>query len=62
MQLLCIAHRLRTIVNYDRVLVMDDGQVAEYDTPLALFDQRGIFHSMCERSGIRREDIEAVSF
>lgn len=26
--LLCIAHRLRTIINYERVLVMDQGLVA----------------------------------
>ncbi|WFD33272.1 hypothetical protein MCUN1_000085 [Malassezia cuniculi] len=56
--LLCIAHRLTTIIGYDRVVVMDDGRVAEYDTPLALFDRAdGIFRGMCERSNISREDI-----
>ncbi|KAI9225781.1 MAG: P-loop containing nucleoside triphosphate hydrolase protein [Piptocephalis tieghemiana] len=50
--LLCIAHRLRTIMDYDRVLVMDAGQVVEYDTPWALLQQPdGIFRGMCERSG-----------
>ena len=42
--LLTIAHRLRTILNYDRVLVMSDGQVEEFDTPLNLFRANGIFH------------------
>lgn len=56
--LLCIAHRLRTIINYDRICVMDQGQIAEMDTPLALFDKSdGIFRAMCERSGISRQDI-----
>ncbi|KAH9856552.1 ABC protein [Lenzites betulinus] len=57
--LLCIAHRLRTIISYDRILVMDDGQIAEFDTPANLFNQpAGIFRGMCERSGITQEEIE----
>lgn len=54
--LLCIAHRLKTIINYDRICVMDAGQIAELDSPLNLYDQGGIFRGMCERSGIRRQD------
>ena len=54
--LLCIAHRLKTIIGYDRILVMDAGNVAELDAQINLYDQGGIFRSMCDRSGIRRED------
>ncbi|KAG4431817.1 hypothetical protein IFR05_012699 [Cadophora sp. M221] len=54
--LLCIAHRLKTIINYDRICVMDQGTIAELDTPYALYEQGGIFRSMCDRSGIRKED------
>ncbi|KAI4143311.1 MAG: hypothetical protein L6R39_004621 [Caloplaca ligustica] len=56
--LLCIAHRLKTIINYDRICVMDQGRIAELDTPLRLWEEGSIFRSMCDRSGIRREDFE----
>ena len=55
--LLCIAHRLRTIIGYDRICVMDAGEIAELDTPQTLWHKGGIFRSMCDRSGIREEDI-----
>ncbi|SCV70703.1 BQ2448_3465 [Microbotryum intermedium] len=56
--LLIIAHRLRTIIDCDRVLVMSEGQVAEYDTPINLFRNKdGIFSSMCSRSNISESDI-----
>ncbi|KAI0192755.1 P-loop containing nucleoside triphosphate hydrolase protein [Xylaria flabelliformis] len=58
---LCIAHRLRTIIGYDRICVLDAGQIAQLDTPANLFRQEGgIFQGMCERSGIRLEDIESA--
>ena len=56
--LLCIAHRLKTIVRYDRIVVMEQGQIAEIDRPLRLWEQGGIFRGMCEQGGIRREDFE----
>ncbi|KAJ2214129.1 hypothetical protein EV179_003268 [Coemansia sp. RSA 487] len=50
--LFCIAHRLRTVIDYDRVLVLDKGKVAEFDTPYNLLqNENGIFRSMCEQSG-----------
>ncbi|KAL9099125.1 MAG: hypothetical protein Q9163_005332 [Psora crenata] len=56
--LLCIAHRLKTIIGYDRICVMDQGRIAELDTPLALWEEKGIFRGMCERSGIQRGDFD----
>ncbi|KAK0542683.1 hypothetical protein OC845_006498 [Tilletia horrida] len=59
--LLCIAHRLNTICFYDRVLVMDKGQVAEFDAPLTLFDRTdSIFRSMCDAAKLTREDIVTI--
>ncbi|ORX95055.1 hypothetical protein K493DRAFT_329810 [Basidiobolus meristosporus CBS 931.73] len=52
--LLCIAHRLRTIVDYDRVVVMGKyhGQLVEFDTPYNLIQQvDSMFYSMCRKSG-----------
>lgn len=54
--LLCIAHRLKTIINYDRICVMDKGKIAELDTPINLFDAGGIFRGMCDKSHIIRND------
>ncbi|KAI1429461.1 ABC transporter family protein [Xylaria sp. FL1777] len=60
--LLCIAHRLRTIIGYDRICVMDSGRIAELGTPLELWDiEDGIFRGMCERSGIRHADLAAAA-
>lgn len=45
-------------VYYDRVLVMDGGRVAEFDTPFNLFDREdSIFRSLCDEAGLTREDI-----
>ncbi|KAK3842992.1 MAG: hypothetical protein J3R72DRAFT_442126 [Linnemannia gamsii] len=50
--LLTIAHRLRTIIDFDKVLVMDHGQVVQFDTPWKLLQEEGgIFRNMCQRSG-----------
>ncbi|KAF2820855.1 P-loop containing nucleoside triphosphate hydrolase protein [Ophiobolus disseminans] len=55
---LCIAHRLRTVLWYDRICVMDTGQVAELDTPLGLYQkQDSIFREMCLKVGITEEQI-----
>ncbi|KAJ6465868.1 multidrug resistance-associated ABC transporter [Mycena sanguinolenta] len=56
--LLCIAHRLNTIAYYDRILVMDKGEVAEFDTVLNLFDKEdSIFRSLCNEANLQRVDI-----
>ncbi|KAI1421363.1 multidrug resistance-associated protein [Xylaria sp. FL1777] len=50
--IITIAHRLATIVDYDKVLVLDHGAVVEYDHPHELLKKKtGTFRSMCEMSG-----------
>ncbi|KAI0405284.1 multidrug resistance-associated protein [Xylaria palmicola] len=55
--IITIAHRLATIVDYDKVLVLDHGAVVEYDHPYELLKRKtGTFRSMCEMSG----DLESL--
>ncbi|KAM6118909.1 ATP-binding cassette sub-family C member 3 isoform 2-T2 [Phoenicopterus ruber ruber] len=49
---LTIAHRLNTIMDYTRVLVLDNGTIAEFDTPANLIASKGIFYSMAKDAGL----------
>jgi len=55
---LTIAHRLNTIMDSDRILVLDDGNVAELDTPENLMaKESGHFKSMVEKSRAAHTDV-----
>ena len=43
---LTIAHRLNTIMDYDKVLVLDGGRVVEFDEPEMLMRNGGTFTEM----------------
>uniref|UniRef100_A0A8C3AL27 Multidrug resistance-associated protein 1 n=1 Tax=Cyclopterus lumpus TaxID=8103 RepID=A0A8C3AL27_CYCLU len=49
---LTIAHRLNTIMDYTRVLVLDKGEMAEFDSPSNLLAQRGAFYKMAKDAGL----------
>uniref|UniRef100_A0A8C4ECR4 Multidrug resistance-associated protein 1 n=1 Tax=Dicentrarchus labrax TaxID=13489 RepID=A0A8C4ECR4_DICLA len=49
---LTIAHRLNTIMDYTRVLVLDKGETAEFDSPSSLIAQRGAFYKMARDAGL----------
>ncbi|KNE71423.1 hypothetical protein AMAG_15656 [Allomyces macrogynus ATCC 38327] len=48
-----IAHRIGTILDYDRVLVLDQGRVVEFDTPSALLGRPdSLFYQLAKRSNL----------
>ncbi|KAM6249916.1 ATP-binding cassette sub-family C member 6 [Porphyrio hochstetteri] len=49
---LTIAHRINTILDCDRILVLEHGRVAEFDTPEHLIAQKGLFFRLMEESGL----------
>ncbi|KAI3483599.1 hypothetical protein L1887_53515 [Cichorium endivia] len=59
-RIITIAHRLKTIIDYDRILVMDKGRIAENDSPAALLERKGIFYDMCRKTG-EYEELEMLA-
>ncbi|KAL7505713.1 hypothetical protein ACHAXN_003140 [Cyclotella atomus] len=50
--LLTIAHRIETIIDYDKVIVMEKGKVAEIGSPQELLqDESGLFTKMVDATG-----------
>ena len=54
-----IAHRLSTVVNADRIVVLENGQIAEQGTHAELLEQRGTYAEMWMRQQAEREAVEA---
>lgn len=44
--MLTIAHRLQTVINDDKILVMGSGKALEYASPQELVEQQGVFYNM----------------
>ncbi|KAK6608393.1 ATP-dependent bile acid permease 3 [Botrytis cinerea] len=49
--LLVIAHRLSTVGDFDKILVMNDGKLAEMGSPRELIEKKGMFWGMVKESG-----------
>ena len=49
---LTIAHRLRTVIGYDRILFLHQGRIVETGTPAALLsDKTSHFYRLCKKTG-----------
>uniref|UniRef100_A0A8C6VN87 MRP2 protein n=1 Tax=Naja naja TaxID=35670 RepID=A0A8C6VN87_NAJNA len=55
-----IAHRLHTIMDSHRVLVLQEGKIVEFDSPEELLQQQGIFAGMAREAGITRSQDTAL--
>ena len=58
--LIVIAHRLSTVADFDKILVLSEGRVVEFEEPKVLMERKGEFWKMMQRNGDRfgmEEDI-----
>lgn len=53
--IITVAHRLNTILDSDRVVVLDKGEVVEFDTPAELFKKQGVFYGLMKQAGLELE-------
>ncbi|KAI9295676.1 hypothetical protein K502DRAFT_303464 [Neoconidiobolus thromboides FSU 785] len=49
-----IAHRINTVIDGDKILVLDKGRVAEFDTPANLLSRKddSLFYSLAKEAGL----------
>lgn len=51
--IITIAHRIKTILHYDRILVMRDGFAKEFDTPTNLIENKqSLFYELYSKSSL----------
>lgn len=53
--IITVAHRINTILDSDRVVVLDRGEVVEFDSPRELIRRRGLFYGLVKRAGLEGE-------
>ncbi|KAL2856233.1 P-loop containing nucleoside triphosphate hydrolase protein [Aspergillus pseudodeflectus] len=59
--IITIAHRINTIIDSDRIVVLDKGRVAEFDTPATLIKERGKFYELVKEAGLLDSDGNAIN-
>ncbi|XP_057704162.1 canalicular multispecific organic anion transporter 1 [Corythoichthys intestinalis] len=58
--ILTIAHRLHSIMDSSRVMVLDAGRIVEFDSPSNLLEKRGHFYAMAKDAGITQAEITSL--
>ncbi|CAI8509524.1 unnamed protein product [Hanseniaspora opuntiae] len=54
--ILSVAHRLDSILDNDKIIVLEGGELREFDTPENLInDQTSIFYSLCQKGGYLKD-------
>jgi ATP-binding cassette, subfamily C (CFTR/MRP), member 1 len=51
-----VAHRINTIMDSDRVVVLDKGEVVEFDSPKELIRQQGAFYNLVKQAGLLTDE------
>lgn len=51
--ILTIAHRINTVLNCDRIILMENGYVMEFDTPKnLLYNKQSLFYMLAKESNL----------
>ena len=50
--IITVAHRIKNIINYDRIFVMDKGEIIEQGSPNSLIEKKGIFYQLYSKSHV----------
>lgn len=54
--IITIAHRINTIIDSDRIIVLDKGRVVEFDTPAELIKRGGMFYELVKEADLLDAD------
>ena len=50
--IITIAHRINTILDSDKIVVLQQGRVAEFDAPSELIKKKGLFYELVREAGL----------
>lgn len=56
-----VAHRLATVADFDNVLVLEEGRVAEFGRPMDLYRQKGMFWKLVQHSSEKEDLVKKMS-